>query len=154
LAVWFLLGAPVAFATWSQPAGTLTDLGEVLAGGRIVVLKPETWVGKRFPLVGFIDIGDRLCQGKWVVLLYHRDCPRCQEALAESRKAVGSSMSASDTSQVAWIAMPPYGDSPDGDLSADGRLVFGRLNVAKNWFASTPVEIVLSDGVVRRAKAG
>jgi hypothetical protein len=154
LAVWLLVGTPVALATWSRPAATLTDLGEVLAGGRIVILKPETWVGKQFPLLDYVDIGDRLRRGKWIVLVYHHDCPRCREAMAESRKAVGSAVFGSDRSQVAWIEMPPYADVPDGDLAAEGRLVFGRLNVAKEWFASTPVEIVLSDGAVRRVKSG
>jgi hypothetical protein len=41
-ALWFLVGAPVALATWCGPECALADLGEVLADGRMVVLKPET----------------------------------------------------------------------------------------------------------------
>jgi len=154
VAVWLVAGTPVALATWTEPAGTLTDLGEVLADGRTVILKPQTWVGQRFALADWIDIGDRLGQGEWVVLLYHRGCPKCEEALAESEKAVSDSITKSNACHVAWIQMPPYGDLRDGNSSTNGRLVFGRLNLAKNWFASTPVEIMLSQGVVRRVKGG
>jgi hypothetical protein len=43
----------------SQPA-SLSDTGTLLADGRIVLLEPEKWLGKRLPLLPYIDIGAQL----------------------------------------------------------------------------------------------
>ena len=78
LAAWLVVGLPAAYAMTSYTPTTLSDAGDVIGDGKVVVLEPEKWIGKRFPLLDYIDIGDRLKQGKWLVLLYHHDCPKCQ----------------------------------------------------------------------------
>jgi len=44
------------------------------------VLEPQTWVGKELPILDYMDIGDKLSNGNWLVLFYHHDCPDCAEA--------------------------------------------------------------------------
>jgi len=47
------------------------------------VLEPETWVGKKLPILQHIDIGEKLSRGNWLILLYHHDCPDCAKAIAK-----------------------------------------------------------------------
>ena len=79
--LWLSLGIPAAFAMSSYTDTTLSDAGEIIGDGKTVVLEPEKWIGKRFPLLDYIDIGDKLKEGSWVVVLYHHDCPKCKEAM-------------------------------------------------------------------------
>ena len=38
-------------------------------------------MGKRFPLLDYVDVGETLKDGKWLVVLYHHDCPKCMEEI-------------------------------------------------------------------------
>jgi hypothetical protein len=55
---------------------TLSDAGEIIGDGKIVVLEPEKWIGKRFPLLDYIDIGDRLKEGKVAYCTLSLSLPR------------------------------------------------------------------------------
>ena len=111
--------------------------------GDLVILEPETWIGKKFPLLEHIDID--LSQGNWVILLYHHDCPKCQEALPRYERLARHS----DGRQVALIEVPPYGERsiPSNPV---GKSIHGRLSDAREWFVQTPVEMVVENGVVKR----
>ena len=55
-----------------------------LAHGSVVVLKPEAWVGKRFPLIGYIELDltlAELSKGCWLVALYRHDCSHCKDVV-------------------------------------------------------------------------
>lgn len=82
-AVWLLVGIPAAIAMGRYTNTTLSDLGEIVGKGDVVVLDPPKWLGKKYPLLGYIDIGAELKQGRWLVMLYHHDCPKCQLAIRE-----------------------------------------------------------------------
>lgn len=103
LAVWLVMSAPVtswAIASFqSDTSHDLSALGEVFDppdGRPIVVLEPEKWIGEPFPLLPFIkplageallpaeahpDLGERLLQGKWTLVLYSTNCSECQTYL-------------------------------------------------------------------------
>jgi len=142
LAAWLLVALPVAFAMGSYADTTLSDAGEIIGDGKIVVLEPEKWIGKRFPLFDYIDIGEKLKGGKWLVLLYHHDCPKCQETLQELNEIVRQMKAL----QVALVEMPPHGNSTM-TLAPDGiTVIHGRLSDVREWFAETPVFLTLYDG--------
>lgn len=134
-------------ATWMhlyRPA-ELTENGESISSGNVVVLDPEAWLGQQFPVASLIDVGDQLVKGKWIVLLYHHECSMCQEALpqyialSERLYAVGGNTS------IALIEVPPFGLGPPSHL---GRAVYGRLSSENKWFVQAPVEITIEDGIV------
>jgi hypothetical protein len=144
LAVWLLLGLPAAYAMGSYTDTTLSDVGEIIGDGRIVVLEPEKWIGKRFPLLSYIDIGDTLKDGEWLVLLYRYDCPKCRTAIQDLPRTIRTF----GVRQIALVEMPPYGDVqevPEIDVFS---LLTGRLNDSKRWFVQAPVTIVLHNGFV------
>jgi thiol-disulfide isomerase/thioredoxin len=127
-----------------QPA-LLSVAGDIVGDEPIVLLEPETWIGKSFPLLDYTDIGAKLKEGEWLALLYHHDCPKCQDAMKQL-KAVANQ---ADGLRVALIEMPPYGKTP-GDIGAPELFVMSRLLAVKDWFAQTPVLLVLSEGQVVR----
>jgi hypothetical protein len=146
------LGIPGGVAMATAHAAAVTDDGALLGRGRFVVLEPETWVGKRFPLLPHIDIGEQLSRGKWIVVLYSHDCSHCQEALPAYRQTAMSLAGRPDAPRVALIELPPYDDRPPpaGD-GAPWRA--GKLSASREWFAQTPVELALAEGEILFAAA-
>ena len=53
------------------------DKVDILSHG----LLAQAWVGGTFPLMKHISDGADFSKDRWVLLLYHHDCPMCQEAL-------------------------------------------------------------------------
>ncbi|MHC4475226.1 MAG: hypothetical protein ACYTEL_06260 [Planctomycetota bacterium] len=70
--------APVALGI-TMPILALNEA--VNASSSYEVLEPETWVGKKLPILEHIDIGESLKKGNWLILLYRHDCPDCTGAI-------------------------------------------------------------------------
>lgn len=106
-----------------------------------IVLQPEVWDGKTFPLFGYIDRSEELRLGRWLVVIYHHDCERCLAAIVERLP-----MSSSGTERLALLELPPYGKLPYD--SPVGSALHRRLSPSKNWIATTPIEVRIDHGVV------
>jgi len=106
------------------------------------VLEPETWIGKRLPILGHISIGKQLEKGNWLVLFYHHDCPDCQEAIQQYEHRKRNRL------KIAFIEVPPYGQNIV-DMSPDATI--GKLSDQKEWFIATPTVVLLEDCRVRLA---
>jgi hypothetical protein len=139
---WLPLGLSAAFAMASY-AATLSDVGEIVGDGKTGVLEPEKWIGKKFPLLEYIDIGNTIREGRWLAMLYPHDCPKCQAAVLELSKAAQKA----NTQHIAIIAMPPS-DKRDAVAESAADAVKGHLQQQRNWFAETPVVVVLQDARV------
>ena len=148
-AVALVVGIPGALAMAMYRPATLMADGTIVGRGGVVVLEPETWVGKRFPLIEHIDIGGQLAYGDWLVVLYRHDCPGCQELLSGLAKdAAAWDMDPLGT-RLALIELPPYGSSSvDPVLSG---FTLGRLAGPWKWAVATPTEITLTNGRVVNA---
>jgi uncharacterized membrane protein YphA (DoxX/SURF4 family) len=146
LGIGFLFGVPAALSMGTYMPSTLSDAGSIIGNGKIVVLEPEKWSGKRFPLFDYIDIGDKLKEGEWLVLLYHHDCPKCQDVISDLVSGKFWEKGRVVQNQIALIEMPPFGDS--NVVSQNTQFTSGRLNTANDWFAETPVLLFLNKGVV------
>jgi len=117
----------------------------ILSDDSFVVLEPEKWIGKRFPVAGDIDIGTRLLKGSWIVVLYDHNCSKCQEAMPKYVRQAERLRNDSMATKIALVELPPYRASVP---SANGPCEHGRLSDAKEWFVTTPVEIRPRDGMV------
>ena len=115
------------------------------------VLEPETWVGKKLPILQHIDIADLLKEGMWLVLLYHYDCPDCARAMQIYENIAREVSGNEDFMQIAFVEVPPYGRNP---VSTDSPCVLGRLANVKEWFLTTPAVALLEDGRTKRAWEG
>jgi hypothetical protein len=119
---------------------------------RLIVLEPTTWLQKRFSLAEFIDIGPVLVKRRWIILLVHHDCPDCIAAipLYEAHQ----SQFASGDARLAIIEMPPYAQGNEELPSTKSFALIGRLKNDRDWFAKTPIALMIQDGIVLQEKEG
>jgi hypothetical protein len=66
----------------------LASDSELFESEKSITLEPANWLGKKFPLLKYIEVNDKfdlndLQAGEWTILLYHNDCSKCQEILAK-----------------------------------------------------------------------
>jgi hypothetical protein len=144
LLAWLAIGLPAAYAMGSYIDTTLSDAGKIVGDGKIVVLEPEKWIGKRFPLLDSIDIDNRLMEGKWLVLFYHHDCPKCQKAIRDLKRIIREL----DVQKVALIESPPYGSDDEAFAWPGIVVIHKRLISTKEWFVESPVGLLVNDGMV------
>lgn len=128
------ISTPLLVRYASQPSEVADGLD---SAGNIVVLEPEKWIGQRLPIADAVDAD--LCEGEWVVLLYRYDCLTCREQLPryEERATAGE--------RVSLVEVPPYGNSEQHGVNCR----YAKLKDTREWFVQTPVEIRLTNGVVR-----
>ena len=111
----------------------------------LVVLEPETWLGKTFPLAPHLEPTVDISTGNWVVLLFHHDFPDCQKALP-IYDAIAASQG--NATRVLLIEVPPFGEEPMRASAA----ALARLSSDAEWFVQTPTEIRVEGGRVVQAK--
>lgn len=121
----------------------LQDDGLIVGEGGFVVLQPEAWVGKPFPLEKHIDIGEQIRQGEWTVILYHADCPKCRQAILD----FDANATAAQRQTTVLLEVP---SESGGNASWVRHLGMktGRLAAERRWLVRTPVSIHLQDGRV------
>jgi flagellar hook assembly protein FlgD len=114
----------------------------------IELLEPEKWIGKEFEILEHIDISEQLKKGNWLVVLYHHDCPSCIEAIPKI-EAIAKELSGNENFlKIAYIAIPPY----SGEIVPKNTLCStGKLSNSKEWFVTTPVMVLLSNGITQYA---
>jgi hypothetical protein len=141
-------GISAAVFISSNPS-KLAESGEIIGDSSFVILEPHQWIGRRFPLLDYIDIGPSLATGSWIVLLYNHDCSACEEAI-ERYGRMARADELSDLA-IAFIELPPYGDTTPPALRVSGlRHMFGRISPSREWFVPLPVELTLVDGTTVR----
>ena len=101
-------------------------------------------MGKRFPLLGYTDIDNKLNSGRWLVVFYHHDCNKCQAAVRELHQVTSKLR----VERVALVEMAPFGPSGNPTVCVRDASVCGRLSGARDWFAETPIGVVLENGLV------
>jgi thiol-disulfide isomerase/thioredoxin len=139
-----LVGVPMfAIAAWGRNTAVIDE--KSLVNQDVVVLEPDQWVGKRFPLFNYIDIGKSLSTGSWVLVFYRHDCPKCHEAIPKYERLARQLRESGQPVHVALIQIPPY-----GSLESVASMVCwrGNLDEHKEWFMITPSEVRITDGQV------
>ena len=129
-----------ALLVWFAAGRTPSADDLLTMAGDLVILEPEQWVGKPFPIANAIDID--LSNGKWTVLFHRHDCPACQAEVPRYEQL------GSQGQRIALVEVPPYGSSDEHRSSCQ----IGRLTDDREWFVQTPVEIQLVDGLVTASK--
>ena len=128
------LGTTTPILALNQPA---------IATSKYEVLEPKTWIGKQLPILKYIDIGEKLKRDTWLVLFYHYDCPDCQKAIPQYERMAHDLVGNEDFLRVAFVEIPPYGPS---QLRQDPTYACGHLANVKEWFVTTPVVALLTQG--------
>lgn len=122
-------------------ASAPSSLGDAFSDADgLIVLEPETWIGKPFPLASYLSPKVALHEGRWTILIHHHDCPHCQEAVPQYERlaAMGNNR------RIVLVETPPYGEMALMEQGAPR----SRLSYDREWFVQTPVEIQIDDEVV------
>jgi hypothetical protein len=154
IALVLIAGAASGFAAALYQPASLSPDGEILGNNRFVVLEPETWAGKRFPLLPHIDVADRFAKGRWTVVLYRHDCPHCQERLPQYEREAREEGLRRGITSMAMIELPPYASADESLVPADTACLTGKVSDIRDWFVETPAVITLNDGVVMGSQDG
>jgi len=136
----------VAIVAWIQSAASQSgNDGIIDLPGNIVVLTPESWIGKYCPILHRLGEASELSRGQWRAVLYHHDCERCRDVLARSEATTQQTLRSAE--RVALIEVPPFGGKHGFD-PASGFAAHFRLSNSWHWVVVTPTELDLVDGVV------
>jgi hypothetical protein len=151
----------LAFAAIALAAGTLAaramlsfnpalllDDGSLAGDGRIVVLRPKTWMMHTLPLLRHIDIGNKIAKGKWIVLLYRADCDRCATALPQFQEMASNLKDNMLPVQAACVNIAPATSTPREGSAFAATATWGCLAAGRTWFVKTPCILLLYDGQV------
>ena len=125
----------------------LRDDEELIGAGGDVLLSPGDWIGRRFPLARYMDIGPALMEGRWALMFYRSDCSACRTALAEF---VGLAYHLSNLDRSTRMALieVPYDGADSEAPSREGLCQRGRLSVERRWRIHTPTFLVMNEGKV------
>jgi hypothetical protein len=143
LIAWLALAVPALFAMLSlkqQPHATLgTEF--IGADGRItVMLEPDMWVGKMFPLWDNVDDASRqlLEKGEWNIVISRKQCEECKRLIERLGTAVPLALLELDDDSM--------GTTMHSDIQSMVS-VTGSLEIAPLWVILTPLLIKCQDGV-------
>jgi hypothetical protein len=148
-AVFLLAGAGVALVMTGAVTSTLDKQGRLSGSGRWVIVDPGAWPGQRLPLLSYIDIGDQLSKGEWIVVFYRHNCHRCKAAMPRYRRDAEQMVEKRSRARFALVEMSPYGDL---GMSTEP-CVRGKLSDGKRWLLDSPVELQIKDGIVLSVEA-
>ncbi|MCX5647508.1 MAG: DUF1573 domain-containing protein [Planctomycetota bacterium] len=147
-------GAAAAIPILRYEPAMLSLEGTVVGGGRPVLLEPKEWIGKPCPLLAHIDIGSRLAKGQWIVVLYHHDCPHCQERVPQFEQEARERAERMNIARTAMVELAPYAPPGRSLLPAGTPCVLGRASDERDWFVATPTLLALIEGTVVEAVVG
>lgn len=144
-----LVGIPLGLVMASYRPAMISSDGTVVGGnGEIVFLDPEKWLHQEFPLTSYITADEKLKTGFWLVLFYRKGCPACAEAVAAYEALAREWVEAPSHPRVALIECPPFLQASAIAAHSDGWIT-GRLRDAYDWHVTTPVALLLDEGVVK-----
>lgn len=147
---WSLISIPIIVAVWGYEPSVLAEDGVVRGDDEFVVLEPEEWMDKRFPLLSHIENGEELASGSWIVVIHRRDCPKCSEIVRSLKKDSHGEKVGCEADSIALVEVPGR-DEYRREMRPE---VVGvktmTLDNGREWVVSTPVVLSVSDGVVTR----
>jgi len=144
LVVWLAIAVPVLFAMLSLKQQSHATLGTEFTGadGKVtIMLEPEMWVDKRFPLWDHVDDQARsmLEKGKWNIVIARTQCEDCKRLIEK--------LGTQTTVPLAIL----YLDDGTTDIGysepQDRAAVKGSLKIEPHWVILTPYLVQCQDGI-------
>ena len=106
-ALWLAAGVPAAIAISSPRIARLGNPGGGIERGQTVLLEPGVWVGKRFPLLEYINAEEPLTAGTWFVVLYRPGCESCERAILDCEDLARSRVRDRWAPDLRWLRSHP-----------------------------------------------
>ncbi len=135
-------------ALLSAPTRELPIISGSNGDSQLVLLEPETWVGKRLPISKYINKPD-LTADLWLVVFYHDGCKSCQAVVPEFQQIAREWKQTAFKRQIVFIRVPDGEDTIDQLVNENFDYAHGQLNNSYDWFMPTPTVLVVDNGLVR-----
>ena len=119
--------------------------------GNGLLLQPDQWVGKRFPVLPYLECANRLAKGRWIVVLYRHDCPKCKRAIRQYALRYRLGHYHASPARVALVDIGPRVQHTAALVAREwgvGCSLSSRMPV--ELFGRVPLEILLRRGTVVR----
>lgn len=119
-----------------------THEDDFIADSDFVFIKPDEWLGKRFPLARYVNC-DEVFLGTWSVVFYNEGCSKCKSVFEKIYankgkqrfllvKVVSTSQNTNNDSEyIKWRSLPNTNE----------------------WFVESPKIVEVSEGVVQSVKS-
>jgi hypothetical protein len=127
--------------------GELPGIGKRL--GDTIIVEPERMLGGSFALANYMDMGNRLVRGRWLVVLYREGCPDCRSVLARSGDIEAA---AQGRGAIAYVSVPAHASETIG--RQETFQIAGTSLAMKeeyDWLVSVPLFIVVEHNRVLAA---
>ncbi|MBI1900439.1 MAG: hypothetical protein HYS13_04895 [Planctomycetia bacterium] len=137
-----VLACAAALGMFVDAPAVLTDDGTIAGNGHTVLVEPDNWVGKRLPLLAYLDIAQQVESGQWRVVFFREGCASCSAAIS-------ATFSDGGTEEGQSVAVVRTGGSP-AQHRTQWRCLSGQTDTSIEWLMETPLIVDLMDGVVTR----
>ena len=149
ICVWLVTATGCGVAIANSRSGVVEAIGQRI--GNTVVIEPERMVGRPFALGRYIDIGERLARGRWVVVLHRAGCPDCESLLRHSPTLDDACVA--DGVQLAVVLVPSR-HSLAMPLDTPPNSAWGTLTADLDWFLTTPMIVAVENNRVLDVRCG
>jgi len=136
----FLAHVQIAALATNQDPSSLTGPD---SQSRAVILDIENWSGRKLPILSETTIAPSLKEGKWLVLFVHPNCSKCSDAVNRLEEAANAF-----ATRIAVVEIPLISENSKMARPSSSKLIWGELSRRHQWFVTTPVAIIMSEGVV------
>ena len=142
---YLIAGSAMVYTAHKYEPRAVAENGLIFADENFVILEPENWEGKAFPLIPYIDIGELLETGSWLIVLYKHDCPHCLEAIPKYIQKAKEWEHESSKPKIALIETEPSEDMIKN--KAIKKLYYGKLTHQYEWFVQTPTVFHINNNI-------
>ncbi|MDR3108511.1 MAG: hypothetical protein LBU65_02315, partial [Planctomycetaceae bacterium] len=130
---WLAVALPVTYVVMNVDFVSLSGNTKLSGNEKSVTLEPANWLGKKFPLLEYIDFendfdSDEVKTGEWFVLLYRHDCLECQAVLAK----IENQTLDNNTGKMLMIEVPGNADQKHRKFNRDN-IMWGSLRRGHEW---------------------
>ncbi|MDR1385520.1 MAG: hypothetical protein LBJ67_16985 [Planctomycetaceae bacterium] len=149
--IWLMIVTPVTYALFSVQKNDIAGLGTEFIGAdgkQTILLEPEKWLDKEFPLLPYIESDKKIDNGLWLVLLYKHTCSSCRECQRLYQDLSKDFSQRNDCPNIAMIEAPPYETNNDF-LSENKSFLYGKLAKTQKWRIDSPILILVDDNNVK-----
>lgn len=122
----------------------VTGDGSKTDAGQLVILDPETWIGKPWPLLEQSGLEAELTVGVWDVLLIRNECHVCHDVIRELQHVFSVQPV---EPQIALIGIDQHEVDSYVARLPEMDCLLGHLPHDREWFVTTPLRLRLSAGV-------
>lgn len=140
-----VLGTGIVLCFAAYPTQAAVYGPGMMERGGMVIADPSKWLGKPFPRTKFIETDEDLSQGEWNVLLYHGDCPECQQALQDLAREFRRR---GDSVEFLIVEIPSPSKPAHRLRDIPAGLQWTSIEDGREWIVRTPVTLGLKDGIV------